>query len=409
MEYYAIVVSERYSKDVLFNLFPIRDLDYYRVIDIDNIDIEELTSKKNHYLEVSKSYLYEFGRLPFATSFSKNQWFYINISEHNGAGYARFYESVLSEESNNVEIESINFIDQRTREGRTFREIFNLKRFNLARVNEIEEELIRRDVNDLHLAVYNVGQGSCNAICDSIGKPQIYFDLGGGYGGHSRTYPNHLNLCKCDNPLIILSHWDGDHWKTSRVNPDFEYMTWIVPQQKISADAFKTVLAILTKGRLLIYPKGSLGTSSTNFNIIQCQGKSINDSGLALEVKFTTREYLPIAPVALLPGDAKYKFIPITECRFNYLVVTHHGAKNPTLIPNPINESNCHVYSYGKSNTYGHPNSSTIRSHIIQGWDNKKSTVNGHIALGGGNFSTYNDHVQVPTNNCNASIVNIYN
>lgn len=410
MEYYAIVVSERFSQEVLFNLFPIEDLEYYRDINIDNLDLEELSSKKNHYLEVAVDNLYSY--LSFSKlSFSKNQWFQIDISDSNEKGNARFYENILSNEFSEVHINTVNFIDGRTTEGRNIRKALDLKKFVSDKTNaskmhdKIELELTKQEGKYFHLVVYNVGQGNCNALCDKDGKPQIYFDLGGGYAAHSVTYPPNLHLCDCDNPLIILSHWDGDHWKTIRKNPDFECMTWIVPEQTLTADAYKSFLAISKKGNLLIYPKIVSSISSNNLNLIKCTGRTKNDSGLALEVKIPTDD-INRNLLALLPGDAKYKYISTTNDEFNYLVVTHHGGANPTVIPKPssISDSNCHVYSYGNPNKYGHPKPDTINEHRLKGWNNRKNTEDGNIALGVQDLSTCNKHVLNLTNRCNAVI-----
>lgn len=62
------------------------------------------------------------------------------------------------------------------------------------------------------VAIYDVGQGAATALL-SNGVPGIYFDFGGSVIGNWRSFPQHLyRFCFTDDPPIVLSHWDWDHW-----------------------------------------------------------------------------------------------------------------------------------------------------------------------------------------------------
>ncbi len=91
-------------------------------------------------------------------------------------------------------------------------------------------------------AVFDVGQGNCNAVLDSYGRPCCYFDFGGGITNNAFTYPLALSsFCFCsNNPPIVLSHWDWDHWSSAMryhgapLSPGAAAARWIVPRQSIT-------------------------------------------------------------------------------------------------------------------------------------------------------------------------------
>ena len=85
----------------------------------------------------------------------------------------------------------------------------------------------------------------------------------------------------------------------------------------------------------------------------------------------------------MLPGDANYEFI---KKKRNYvgLVATHHGASSHGCL-NKIPKANRNskiAYSFGSKNSYHHPKTPSIASHVRKGWSNIYFTINGHISLG---------------------------
>jgi hypothetical protein len=56
-------------------------------------------------------------------------------------------------------------------------------------------------------AVYDIGQGACNALIGG-GRPTLYFDFGGGVRGNAPSFPPQLRkFCFSFAPPIVLSHW----------------------------------------------------------------------------------------------------------------------------------------------------------------------------------------------------------
>ncbi|MDO9356388.1 MAG: hypothetical protein Q7T55_22005, partial [Solirubrobacteraceae bacterium] len=217
---------------------------------------------------------------------------------------------------------------------------------------ELENALGRPSPNAV--AVYDVGQGACQALLVR-GEPVLYFDVGGGSDRDSKTLPATFNgLCLCADPAIVLSHFHHDHWAlVRRFNALFE-QTWVVPRQGDSIGFNNAVLAglIASKGTLLVWPDDVPTRRFGRVTVHRCTGKSRNNSGLALSVG-------EAGSTILLPGDARYREIANLPEEVLSLVAAHHGGvtnAKSTEIPQPSRGSAGRlVYSYGPDNSYGHP------------------------------------------------------
>src|SRR5579871_3626379 len=88
--------------------------------------------------------------------------------------------------------------------------------FPSASQGQLEHVLLPTGAHNHCGAVYDVGQGNCNAILGGnhfTHHPILYFDMGGGVLNNAHTYPNALgSLCGFMHPPVVLSHWDWDHW-----------------------------------------------------------------------------------------------------------------------------------------------------------------------------------------------------
>jgi beta-lactamase superfamily II metal-dependent hydrolase len=220
------------------------------------------------------------------------------------------------------------------------------------------------------VGVYDVGQGSANALCDSNAFPLVYFDVGGGALAHSSTFSSHFqDLCYTQDPKVILSHWDWDHWSSASRFPQTQTLTWIVPNQKLGAVHATMAAAVATQGRLLVWPQGLAGIRARQMTLEKCTGTSgRNSTGLALLVDGPKGE-LPI----LLTGDARYSAIPSGFADVTSVVVAHHGADiraqaTPICSGTPAARL---AYSYGDPNHFGHPRACTYDRHEANGWHHR--------------------------------------
>lgn len=223
------------------------------------------------------------------------------------------------------------------------------------------------------VGVFDIGTGNLHAVFDTDGRPFIYSDLGGGALGSAFTFPGHLRLCTSRPPLILLSHFDQDHWRSAvaagvgigaaaigigaaAIHPQAALCPWLVPTQPragVQTAFFNSLVAAVA--HVHQRPGHTHGTHLTiggRVTIFRCTGAGSNHSGLALVLHAAAGA----AGRMLLPGDAHFAHIPHgAGGNIDAIIATHHGA-DPLAVPaaaavagNPV------AYSYGWGNAYGFP------------------------------------------------------
>lgn len=215
-------------------------------------------------------------------------------------------------------------------------------------------------------AIYDVGQGNCNALLRGA-FPVLYFDLGGGVLQNAHTFPQALHeFCFTKEPPIVLSHWDWDHWSSANRDTRALASTWIVPRHDNSlGPVHATFLGkIRSQGRALIWPQAVDDISAGDLTVLRCTGrpKQRNSSGLALLLE---RQSEGMWARMLFPGDCAYDHVPRSRLDYTHVVVPHHGGRTgSTFVPAPDGVT-CGrlVYSYGANNSYGHPFPDVVRDH----------------------------------------------
>ena len=241
------------------------------------------------------------------------------------------------------------------------------------------------------LAVYDVGQGNANAL---IGQrlPTLYFDLGAGVYRNKHTTPLGLRFCFTEDPIILLSHWDADHWAgayATKVGSRYPALshTWIAPCQEVGPVHVAFAYDIHANGgALFIYQDapGVIGSAKMQngcvARFVQGTGSGKNDSGIVLAIESTVDD----SPVSwLLPGDCNYcHFVPsLNPSPPIAIVAPHHGAElhSPTSAPSPAASGVASryrrlVYSFGRDNAHGkagvrHPTAAGVAVHTAAGWN----------------------------------------
>jgi hypothetical protein len=235
-------------------------------------------------------------------------------------------------------------------------------------------------------AVYDVGQGNCNALLGDRNVPFLYYDFGGGVAGNRQSFPGALSsFCFTETPTIVLSHWDWDHWSSANRDANAYALPWIVPREpKALGPVHATFLGRLSqRATLLVWPSTLQRLICGDYELIKCTGPphSRNDSGLALSV-----EHLDAAAWMLFPADAEYRYIPFFDHPLIGLVASHHGANTHGRgVPAPSGPDSVLVYSYGAGNGYPHPSDAGRAGHSA--WQrvletaNRDSTGLGHVHL----------------------------
>lgn len=218
--------------------------------------------------------------------------------------------------------------------------------------------------------VHDVGHASFSTVIDSAGAPLLHFDCGWPIPWNWKTYPP-TTPTEPDANIVVLSHWDSDHYagfhKWSKVRNAF----WIVPNQELGPNAEFVVESLMKASRLLMcslppnkkFTLGGITIIGCDPSAVNGKSKKMNNSGIAISISLMgTRS-------VLLPGDADYKTInntlyPPPDC----LVVSHHGAKVEGSVPlAPANYPRA-VVSLGLDNCYKHPSIQSMADHSAAGW-----------------------------------------
>lgn len=281
----------------------------------------------------------------------------------------------------------------------------------------------------------DVGQGNCLLAYKQNGDPFFYFDIGYPLWFYTRSAPAALNPnvgpyrgpCLYNFPLIILSHWDWDHWRLAKIahsqavyhGTDIVNFIWLFPDQPIGP-ATANFRNLLTQA--IVWPPG---LPSFNFPnealIVRCTGAptDINNSGLAIVIPIQLPSNDPNHHIVVYTGDASFGNVPLLPALLAFttgISAVHHGADSHGAalnLPNPpvpYNITGRIAYSYGiyqrhgaSVHPYGHPRPAACNAYRAAGWRNEACTAEAGFYTNGlrgnirmGRFVNY----QCPAGSC---------
>lgn len=253
-----------------------------------------------------------------------------------------------------------------------------------------------------NVMVYDIGQGSANALVDEWGHPCLFYDLGWPTSfnqGSRPPYPPDLFACDgCARslrfrPPVILSHWDYDHWAYAVANHNYHFgskassMTfkpaamdrvWIMPKPpgltsrgKGLGPTHMRLLTSLPKANRIAWPNTLqmiefCAGVVTRTNRKKLTSERNNQALVWFVIKADNR-----TKATLLPGDVDYPNMrwPIPAPDIESLVASHHGgavtvdpAIAASVLPTVL------AVSVGHPNCHGHPNSNALLNHAFMGW-----------------------------------------
>lgn len=223
------------------------------------------------------------------------------------------------------------------------------------------------------VVVYDVGQGNAIGLCSDSRGVVAYFDFGGGAGANSKSFPTALKtFCFRQNPPVILSHWDEDHWSSATRDPRSLKCDWIAPRQHFDPIQRAVIASIHgAGGKVWFLPAAFPVTRYGQIQIELATGSGRNHSGIILTL---AEKQDGSGEQILMPGDASYHYIPsfcsLGGSPYLSMVATHHGgALKSSLIPGcPSLSASRLVYSVGNPNSYRHPLAATRSAHDSNGW-----------------------------------------
>lgn len=222
------------------------------------------------------------------------------------------------------------------------------------------------------LAVLDVGQGSANALLCREGVARIYFDVGCGVYRNAPTRPPNISFCQCADPIVVLSHWDADHWAGATIDTGLLTRTWIAPIPETIKHIVFLMNIWAAGGRTLLLSTSATVRLGSGIKLVRCKGPAgdRNESGLALIAERRGKRWL-------LPGDASYHNIPgALKHPITGLVATHHGARvhgAGAPVPLPALDYARLAYSFGPGNAHGkygvsHPRPAGVHAYDAAGW-----------------------------------------
>lgn len=227
--------------------------------------------------------------------------------------------------------------------------------------------------------VHDIGQGDAISVLDESGQPFLQIDYGGKVDNiFGNQIDQHVPV-KGDS-LLMLSHWDEDHWCSAPNGVTAKAATWLVPRQITSPRA---VMFSTTLPRIYCVPETLVGRAY--FFATECGDKiywekiasappvhakdeDCNRTGLAFSVVKQGHGGSP-SQVILLPGDAPFGKVRHYEDHHRSghvlrgMVAYHHGSKvhlcknTQRLLGGwtPTANTVDLVFSYGSNNSYSHP------------------------------------------------------
>ena len=256
------------------------------------------------------------------------------------------------------------------------------------------------------VGVLNVGQGGCNALYGTDGRPFLYYDFGRSVGSDSR--PDSIKPCLASSPEIVLSNWDKDHHELGRSYPEARHLPWLCPEGPTGPNTAAFFRSLTHKRvwpddrmKFEEYPWGFVLRSSD-------PGGNSNDSGLVLLVRVrddsdapppgqrraldtagSRPEIFPDERYVLMTGDAMFQHIPSCEAhdldgKIIGINAVHHGSYNgmagfedriPLAAP-PLDDHPAAVaFSYGFTRAtgthaggYGHPMREAVDWYKLRGY-----------------------------------------
>lgn len=191
--------------------------------------------------------------------------------------------------------------------------------------------------------VHDIGQGDAISILDEEQQPFLQIDYGGRVGNVFGSQIDQRVPVK-DDSLVMLSHWDEDHWCSAPNGISAKAATWLVPRQITSPRA---VMFSTTLPKIYCVPESLVGKSCTfttgcgdkicwekiaSAPPAHAEDDDCNRTGIAFSVVKQTQDGSP-PQVILLPGDAAFGKVRHYEDhrRAGYvlrgMVAYHHGSK----------------------------------------------------------------------------------
>lgn len=241
------------------------------------------------------------------------------------------------------------------------------------------------------IRIHDVGQGDSVSVLDGDGNPVIQFDYGGRQG-HPFANDSDVDarMPVIAGQLMMISHWDEDHWCSARKSSAARQAFWLVPRQITSPRAVKFSKDL---DNVRCIPESHAGRA---FRFTTLSGDALwwekiaagpaegsteedcNRTGVAFSIVRQTSEG---EEVMLLPGDAPFDKISHywqhlqRGAKLRGLIAFHHGAathwtnatKQMLEEWGTISPGATIVFSCARENSYNHPSKDPYAKYFPRG------------------------------------------
>lgn len=253
--------------------------------------------------------------------------------------------------------------------------------------------------------VYDVGQGDGIAILGLDGVPVMQFDYGGRQGNPFSNAPMadvDFHMPAGGGRLLMISHWDEDHWCSAPRGQSAKAAQWLVPRQITSPRAVKFSAGL---PRISCIPEDHVGQSwrfeAENGDAIWwekiapapdafAREEDCNRTGVALSVVKAGKDGSESGAI-LLPGDAPFDRVGHYRDHFDGglklkgLVAFHHGAgthwtkATEQLLRDWSDKADLPriIFSCSNPNAYEHPQTKGYDDQIPGGFQTRTAELRG--------------------------------
>jgi hypothetical protein len=182
------------------------------------------------------------------------------------------------------------------------------------------------------VGVLDVGQGNCNPLYDDQGRIFTYFDFGAPESTWHKSWPDtDTQPCFCHNPLIILSHWDGDHHLLApRYEESYKYR-WLAHRTHngVIAAVIKSGIK-KAHGELWVWSEGAGSHMRFPWGFLErCKGdlkKEANNCGITAYICVRDDPANPAAPPLAVAGPVTADRPGVQRAIQNPAQVAYHTA-----------------------------------------------------------------------------------
>lgn len=226
-----------------------------------------------------------------------------------------------------------------------------------------EAEVVRRltmavSAPNVEVRVLDVGQASCVAVLQN-GRACMYFDVGAPMYRNGKL-PRGFELPE-GGELVVLSHWDCEHFSLARRYPELKDLIWLAPDQPVGPNALRFQAEL---GSNLRFVNSSIEVHGIFALLRGTVPSPRNRDGNGFGLRLMLGD-----EVVVLSGDLDYRNCPpglfdgVTA-----MTVPNHGGRRVGPLPVAAHARPRAVASYGRPNCSGQPDDGHLQDLSADGW-----------------------------------------